>query len=149
MFRIQGGFDLFKSHPVISKVLNRSSIIELDTYELDVLISVFELFQVICSQCGEKSFSVCFFCSSYKIEANKLIFITDENLKCLVSLVEAKIPEKIVDLVGIDVSMDIEIKAEKKIAIHGLRLYALDLLKVMTSSEFGIQMACSSFDVIK
>lgn len=51
VFRIRGGFELFKSHPIISKVLGRR-VIELDTYELDVLISAFELFQTICNQCG-------------------------------------------------------------------------------------------------
>ena len=62
-------------------------------------------------------------------------------------LEEVKITEKTIDLISIDTSSSRV--AEKKISMHGLRLCALDLLKTMTSSEFGIQLTSNSFDIVK
>lgn len=59
MFRIKQGFKLFTDHSVISKfydTCDEKSIVNWQTFEVDLITSVFEVLDKVCSQCGKKSF---------------------------------------------------------------------------------------------
>lgn len=54
LFRVQNGFNILEEHPIISKYIKYPvSIFELNTMEIDLITSIFELLQIAVVNCGK------------------------------------------------------------------------------------------------